>query len=426
MSIVKARLTKEQALEIRRTLLHLHARMPFWAALVRHTSVVASRAVPTAAVTPADVVLVNPEYFFGLTTGQRIFLLAHEAAHLALRVFERLGARNRLVWNVAQDLLINELVLTDFKQRFKTGDVPPGALLLRQSVSELTSDQLYEMIMHLADEAGLELEGARHASAGRRLCAQHPDIARELRERILPFLERYTSDLLEEAPEDGKVLIEGEQDGGSWEFRVRRALAHSRLHGTQARGAEIFARVATRPRVHWRLPLAAAIRQLAARELKLDYTFMHPNHRRMQGGEVVLPTMTGARGRAVFAVDTSGSMLTLMPDGEHSYLEQALAELDSARRQFQLEVYLINCDANVYVSGWIQPYEPLPEPKGGGGTSFVPVFQHIEERKLRPNFVVVLTDGEGTYPETPPPYDVIWVVFGDRTPPFGQVIRVEL
>ena len=432
MAVLKAKIGDKERMEMRRVLLHLHAKFPFWASLVRHAQVIATPEVPSAAVAPGDVVLVNPEYYFSerLSTEDRVFILAHEAAHLALRVFDRLEARNRKIWNIAQDLVINELLALDLESRFNRDRksqerwYPPKDVLRAKDAEEFSSEQLYEMLMHEAEALGMSLEGQRHPSAGRRLCEQHPGMAARLREILLQF-SSFVSDIVEESVE-GEILHEGERDETPWEFRVRRALTQSRMFGTGARGAELFARRVLQPRVRWQLPLAAAIRRLASREFKLDYTFMHPNHRRMQGSDVVLPSMLGARGRAVFAVDTSGSMLAHMPDGDASYLEQALTELDNARRQFQLEVYLINCDAEVHEGRWIQPYEELPTPKGGGGTSFVPIFRHIEEKGLRPDFVVVLTDGEGSYPETPPPCDVIWVVFGDETPPFGEVIRVEL
>jgi len=64
---------------------------------------------------------------------------------------------------------------------------------------------------------------------------------------------------------------------------------------------------------------------------------------------------------------------------------------------------------------------------GGGGTSFVPVFQWIEDKGLRPDALVYLTDMMGTFPDEPPPYPVIWGSISDpeRYPaPFGDLVHI--
>jgi predicted metal-dependent peptidase len=63
---------------------------------------------------------------------------------------------------------------------------------------------------------------------------------------------------------------------------------------------------------------------------------------------------------------------------------------------------------------------------GGGGTSFVPVFKKVEELGITPALLIYFTDGYGTFPDEPPPYPVIWVMTEDVTPPFGEVVKVEM
>lgn len=63
---------------------------------------------------------------------------------------------------------------------------------------------------------------------------------------------------------------------------------------------------------------------------------------------------------------------------------------------------------------------------GGGGTSFVPVFDEIYNSGLRPDALVYLTDGYGSFPDKAPPYSVIWGSIGlDKSGyPFGDVVMI--
>ena len=58
--------------------------------------------------------------------------------------------------------------------------------------------------------------------------------------------------------------------------------------------------------------------------------------------------------------------------------------------------------------------------KGGGGTSFRPVFEWVEKQGLRPEALVYFTDAEGEFPERAPHYPVIWLVKGREPVPWGE------
>jgi len=72
--------------------------------------------------------------------------------------------------------------------------------------------------------------------------------------------------------------------------------------------------------------------------------------------------------------------------------------------------------------------EPLTLPKqigGGGGTSFVPVFDWITAAELRPDLMLYFTDAEGYFPATAPDYPVIWLVKGRGKVPWGERIQLN-
>jgi predicted metal-dependent peptidase len=64
-------------------------------------------------------------------------------------------------------------------------------------------------------------------------------------------------------------------------------------------------------------------------------------------------------------------------------------------------------------------------PKGGGGTSFVELFQWLDQQDIAPAAVIVLTDMFGTFPPADPGYPVIWAATTDVKAPFGETIHVK-
>jgi predicted metal-dependent peptidase len=69
--------------------------------------------------------------------------------------------------------------------------------------------------------------------------------------------------------------------------------------------------------------------------------------------------------------------------------------------------------------------------RGGGGTSFEPAFEWVEEHDENPTLLVYLTDMFGSFPEYAPDYPVLWVALGSDPEyykdkcGFGEIIVVD-
>ena len=90
-------------------------------------------------------------------------------------------------------------------------------------------------------------------------------------------------------------------------------------------------------------------------------------------------------------------------------------------------LFLVWCDARVHRVDHCSDAADLnairaKKAPGGGGTSFVPVFDWVTKEGLTPDALVYLTDGEGTFPSAPN-YPVIWgnIQTGSKYP-FGDVV----
>lgn len=124
------------------------------------------------------------------------------------------------------------------------------------------------------------------------------------------------------------------------------------------------------------------------------------------------------------AVDTSGSI-------DQDRLQLFLNEVQGILNSYpHLRCDLYYVDAEAYGPYPLNSHSILPKPKGGGGTSFVPLFDQVQANwdGYSRGICVYLTDGYGTFPEKQPELPVLWVV----TPggldlqkfPFGEAVRL--
>ena len=127
--------------------------------------------------------------------------------------------------------------------------------------------------------------------------------------------------------------------------------------------------------------------------------------------------------KAVIALDTSGSTI---PD-----LPAFLAEVNGLISSFgNYELTVIQCDAKIQSVQTFTPDSPMPEGKmklkGGGGTSFDPVFRYVEKNLPDTRLLLYLTDGYGAVEKTPPPYPVLWCLteHGSQPVKWGTVCRI--
>lgn len=141
----------------------------------------------------------------------------------------------------------------------------------------------------------------------------------------------------------------------------------------------------------------------------------------------LLPSVYGEEIKFTFAVDTSGSM-------SENDLKQAANELEAIFGSFDsCSIRVMACDADIASDELWEGYSSLSEDtakmkkmyKGGGGTSFRPVFEAQEEDVT---LLIYFTDGYGTFPSEHPPYDVIWIRTENDLPPenfpFGVVLTI--
>lgn len=124
----------------------------------------------------------------------------------------------------------------------------------------------------------------------------------------------------------------------------------------------------------------------------------------------------------VIAVDTSESCSGAVVEAFMRKTWAILRQSESFRDR--VCIHLIQCDAQVQEDTVItspaafEHYLEGFQVRGLGGTDFRPVFDHVARLRERGELadlrgLIYFTDGEGTFPRKPPPYDVAFVFLDD-------------
>jgi predicted metal-dependent peptidase len=218
-------------------------------------------------------------------------------------------------------------------------------------------------------------------------------------------------------PGDGSPASKSQSEA---EWRVAVAQAHqvAKQRGNLPGGLARLVEEVLQPKVDWR----DVLREFLSQHAKNDFSWSHPNRRLIHQG-IYLPGLRSEElGEVVLAVDTSGSI------GQKE-LSRFAAEAQGILESFDCSLVILYHDAEVLkVQRWRSGDGPLTlEPVGGGGTSHVCVFEHVERLPEQPVCVVCLTDIYTCFPDVPPAIPTLWAVVGSNTatPPFGLRVDVE-
>ena len=197
-------------------------------------------------------------------------------------------------------------------------------------------------------------------------------------------------------------------------------LMASKLGGKQSRALESL----IEPKVDWREQLREFVSSTT--QGKDISTWQRVNRRWLQHGMYMPSTITENVGRIVIAVDTSGSI-----GGPE--LAKFLSEVQGICMNTMPEkVDLIYWDSEVaahemYVQEKLSTLASSTKPAGGGGTDVTCVSKYLKDNQIKPECVIVLTDGYlyggwGTW-NAP----VLWTIVGGNkvVPPMGTTIYLD-
>lgn len=354
---------------------------PFFASLCEACPVIEDSSVTTACVNENGVIRVSPDFISRLEIAQSAVLLCHEAMHPAWGVFwrSRMSNHDPVYSNIAHDHVVN-LLLSSAHPDWSI----PG-WLCDTRYAGMSYEEVYCAIIKEAQGGkkpstcgtlGLDLEPSKSPS---------------------PF---------------------SASDENLWRDRIISAYQAATLAGSVPDSIQLAISSMLQPKIAWRDQIFAVVADSVA---KTRTEWGIPD-RRSEGLGFYYPSEEGLGLDVSVAIDTSGSV-------DETALCQASSEILSIAKDAGAECRLIVCDARINGDNPLRDFSPTMI-KGGGGTKFTPVFEHLDRHP--PRLLIYFTDLMGEFPNEAPSYPVIWAVYSrgklSEIPsvPFGEVVEIPL
>lgn len=388
---------KKMLEDLRAKLLLIH---PFTASLALYLELVPTvdSRLKTAA-TDGSHIFFQIEFLKKLSPEMIVFVLAHEVWHCVAGHLVRKLNRDPELWNYAVDHEVNALLQHD---GFR---IPDDAVYIAH-YDTFSAEQVYDELKNLMNDSDY-LAG------------------KEFFQFDLHEIEKsgFNDELNEQIADDDfkSKVADGNQIIQDWQSKTIFVANHLKSIGSFPEHLNSFIEKMLEPELHWKMILRQFVQRAYSGHEK---TWCPPSRRHLWRG-LYLPSSKSSKINLVIAIDTSGSV--------YGFLKKFLSEVVALVKEFnQIELCLIECDAEISnvrnFSNNIQVDDLLQSGlNGGGGTSFIPVFQYVTDHQLQPDCLVFFTDGEGQAPEQSPDYPVLWVLPSKYSKPssWGSELKIK-
>lgn len=382
---VRDRLTKAR---VRMLLKH-----PFWGNLATRLKLVEASDWCQTAATDGRHFYYCTDFINKLDDDELVFLFGHEVGHCVYNHMGRRGDREPRVWNMANDFLVNDmLVENNVGKRITT--VP---ILYDTKYRGMTSEEIYDELMKNAVKIQVTLD-------------MHLDgTGNENGE--------------EDKGSDGKSKSSGVKLDEETLKKIRDEMKEAVLQAAQAAGAgntpagiKRLIQQFTAPKMRWQ----DIIRIQLESSLKNNYSFTRPSRKGWHTG-AILPGMLPAEHLDVcIAIDMSGSISNEMAQ---DFLSEVKGMMDMYTT-YSIHVFCFDTEVYNPVTFTDDNGEDIYEYEtmGGGGTDFDCAFQYMKDNDISPKQFIMFTDGYPCGSWGDENYcDSVFVIHGNDTivAPFG-------
>ena len=375
----------------------------FFGSIAMRLELIPDCSIPTMFIN-SKAIKYNPDFVDGLSMYELIGCLAHEILHVAGGHPWRENDRDHTLFSMAGDYVINDILLTDkfslpagclYDKRFSGMSVEEVYTVLKKEKEEQQKEEQQKDDNSGDDNSGDDNSGDDNSGDDKN---KNTDIG---------GCGDYESET---------DSIESKENEIQWKQIISQA--HLLSKGSIPAGLDRMIQSFINPETPW----SVLLRDFVSRTAKNDYTWTRPNTRYSRLKFILPSLISDELPKIVIGIDTSGSI-------SQELLDLFAAEVSSIFNDYDATIEVIYCD---YVIHGIETYtkSDLPlklSPKGGGGTSFRPVFDYIENSGDIPACLIYFTDLCGSFPEKEPDYPVLWISTSglDRVP-FGDVIKIKL
>lgn len=366
----------------------------FFGALMLFASIIKSEKVETAATDGKDIFF-NEKFLKSLKSSEQNALMLHEVLHMALLHVTRRQSRDPHIWNIAADIVVNDLIL-----RNTSFALPEGAII-DHAYQDKSVEFIYECLLKNNKYKQKKYQ-LKIADVG-----DNPESNKEsiLSETEKLEIESYWRD---------KIQVLKNSD----------ALSNPDKYGSNSTGGlpagfEREVENILEPEINWRHALWKYVGRTPADFDDLDRRFLYKG--------LYLEGLMSEALEVSVCVDTSGSV-------SRELIDQFVGEINGILSSYpHVKCDFFFCDCALSGPFEVSSIDEVPALKGGGGTSFVPFFKYLEKNSNNlmgaQKVSIYLTDGYEEFPDFVPSDPVMWLVSadGEKTSkfPFGEVVRIS-
>jgi len=405
--------------EIIRAKVHLQKENPFFSFLVMNLNPIESKDIKSIGVDIQGNLYYNKKWVDDLTQEQLKGVLTHEVLHLALEHFLRDTDKHQEIYNIACDLVINDILINNNFQLPK-GLVPYNHKftfkedkIIIEDLDKKSADEVYNELMKYADKEKQDKNTIVGFDSER---FDNHEIARDSNGK---GKDRKGKD----KKEQGISREELKQIKDKWKKLLGEASAYAKQQGNMPSGMERLVDIMLNDKINWKSLLYKYI----TRELPFDYSYNRPSKRSRALG-IYMPSVKRESINIAISVDTSSSI-------SQKELSEFLGEIVSIAKSFNnINMTLIICDneiKDVYEvrNGNIQTILDL-KIHGGGGTSFTTPLNYIKDNLPNTKFTIFFTDGYGDRISLGDyNFNIIWLLTKGGTDNYikdsGEIINLE-
>ena len=379
---------------IQKCILQVRRECSFFGSLMLFAQIETTKKLPTAA-TDGRKIFFNEKFLYSLSSKEQNALMLHEVLHMALLHVTRRQNRDPYIWNIAADIVVNDLI-----ERNTSFPLPQGAITDTR-FQDKSVEYIYEALLKSKKEYKLVINDIlQPGNSG------HSEGDTNLSEP----LSQEEADEIESFWKDKMEILKNSSE-------------HNLSNGKGSLPAGIEQEISTilEPEVDWRHALWKYVGKTPADFDDLDRRFIYKG--------LYLESLLTEAVEVSVCIDTSGSV-------SDELLMQFAGELKGILRSYpNVKCSLFFADTDLAGPYEIDRIEQMPKAIGRGGTSFVPFFDYLrkngEENSLLGNnkLSIYFTDGYGDFPQQEPDNPTMWLVCKDGLEtngfPFGEVVRIS-
>ena len=346
----------------------------------------------------------NTEFVKKLSVKKLEFLFGHEILHCVFDHFGRVGSRDRMLSNIAQDFAVNQ-ILVDERIGEKITEVQ---ICYDNKYRGMAWEEIYDELYAKAEKIPME------------------DLLKQLGDLLDEHINEDGNAPGKEGDKDSKGKPRmTKEEAQAIKDEIKEAMiqaASAAGAGKTPAGIQRMIKDMTEPKISWRELVNQEIQSI----IRNDYSFTRPNRKSMHSG-AILPGMKEATTIDIgIGIDMSGS---IGQEDATVFLSEVKGIVD------QYEDFKINLwcfDTEIYNHKEIthdNSHDLMDyEPQGGGGTDFMANWEFMKENGIEPKKFIMFTDGYPCGDWGDEDYcDTIFVVKGNTQAeaPFGQTVIYE-